>query len=131
MHVLAKLYLALVQYLVLTDYGKANMSLPSVYAKAYLLLIAIRAIFQLDGERIFLDYKGLAAFQQQSGLSWATWHQWLAVLIEQKYPVGIFMLHVVLLFLDAGNSDSCRLSESGDPIRIRVVAHRQSYPCLP
>jgi hypothetical protein len=126
-----KLYLALVQYLVLTDYGKANMSLPSVYAKAYLLLIAIRAIFQLDGERIFLDYKGLAAFQQQSGLSWATWHQWLAVLIEQKYPVGIFMLHVVLLFLDAGNSDSCRLSESGDPIRIRVVAHRQSCPCLP
>ena len=65
MHVLAKLYLALVQYLVLTDYGKANMSLPSVYAKAYLLLIDIRAIFQLDGERLFLDYKGLAACPNQ------------------------------------------------------------------
>ena len=99
MHVLAKLYLALVQHLVLTDYGKANMPLPGVYAKANLLLVAIRAIFQLDGERICLDYACLAAFQQQSGLSWAARHQRLAVLVEQKYPAGIFMLHVVLLFL--------------------------------
>ena len=74
MHVLAKLYLALIKNFVLTRYSKANMSLPGVNAKADFLLIAVRAVFQLNGERIFLDHECLAAFQKQSGLSWTAWH---------------------------------------------------------
>ena len=43
--------------------------------------------------RIFLDHKSLAAFQKQPDLSWTARHQRLAVPVEQKHPIGIFMLH--------------------------------------
>ena len=41
MHVLAKLYLALIKDFVLTRYGKADMSLSGVNAKTDFLLIAV------------------------------------------------------------------------------------------